>query len=253
MSDEGRLKDAPDLPRGLAEALDAGRDDLPSEAEVQALEASVLAALSGGGGGGGPSGGEGAAQAAKAANAVQLSLAGGVLATVALVAVWTATRPAEVPERVVHEDARVASEDAGVDAAEIDGGSDAGRDAGIDAPIDGGVRVRALRIDAGLPEGPAVEIVEPRTVEEARVIDELALLRAARSALSRDPAEALALTERMGAVPSPAWAEERERVAIEALHALGRSAEARGRFERFVERFPASAYRERLQAILDRP
>lgn len=84
-------------------------------------------------------------------------------------------------------------------------------------------------------------------------LDEMALLRAAQRALRSDPREALALTARMADVPSPAWAEERERVAIEALSRLGRDGEARARFERFVVAHPSSAYRAHLEEVLARP
>ncbi len=81
--------------------------------------------------------------------------------------------------------------------------------------------------------------------------DELAegtLLLRARRALPTDPAAALAFVrehERMA--PSGVLTPEREAIAVEALARLGRNAEARSRGERFLERWPTSAHRSRVE------
>ena len=124
-----------------------------------------------------------------------------------------------------------------------------------------------------IPEAvePSVEVVQepsrvsrPRVEEEASPVesaplprapdveseDETVLLRRASSSLQARPLEALALTERMARVAQPEWAEERERVAIEALVRLSRRSEAEARFASFSQAYPHSAYGVRLRSLL---
>jgi outer membrane biosynthesis protein TonB len=83
---------------------------------------------------------------------------------------------------------------------------------------------------------------------------ELELLEAAQAALTRDPKETLRLA-RLSAKhhPSGEFVPEREALAIQALVALGRRAEARERFERLRASHPGSAGLGRLQEILQEP
>ncbi len=77
------------------------------------------------------------------------------------------------------------------------------------------------------------------------------LLGEAQAAVARDPAKALALTERhRRAYPAGILAQEREVIAIEALERLGRRSEAAARAERFLKRFPGSAHRSKIEAIV---
>jgi hypothetical protein len=72
-----------------------------------------------------------------------------------------------------------------------------------------------------------------------------------QTALATDPARALALaTEHEQRFPRGALGQEREVIAVGALVALGRAPEARARAARFVERFPGSAYRQRIEALV---
>ena len=95
---------------------------------------------------------------------------------------------------------------------------------------------------------PIVVDTPPPQPPKPREID---LLDPAHAALrANDPARALALaTEHAGIYPRGALSEEREAIMIEALHRLGR-AEARTRFDQFVERFPRSGYRTRLERLV---
>jgi hypothetical protein len=88
----------------------------------------------------------------------------------------------------------------------------------------------------------------PAALEEG---DESVLLQQALAALrTGDAAEALALSERQAmAFPSGILEQEREAIAIEALAKLGRRAEGKQRLERFIGRFPQSAYAWRLKAF----
>jgi hypothetical protein len=80
---------------------------------------------------------------------------------------------------------------------------------------------------------------------------EFRLLRAARRALSTEPARALGLAdEHARRFPSGMLGQEREAIAIEALTRLGRASEARSRAKNFLGRFPRSPYRARVEKAL---
>ncbi|CAN5491013.1 hypothetical protein BH11MYX1_BH11MYX1_28380 [soil metagenome] len=106
---------------------------------------------------------------------------------------------------------------------------------------------------APLPTPKPAILVPPHVTRPA--IDpaaEAALVTAAQQALvDHDPALALART-RDHAVRFPAGphAEERDRIAIEALLGLGHTADARAAAARFFTRYPRSIYRTRVQALL---
>jgi hypothetical protein len=83
---------------------------------------------------------------------------------------------------------------------------------------------------------------------------EVELLQRAQAALGADPARALALVrEHEQRFPRGALGQEREVIAVGALVALGRTSEARARAARFVELFPRSAYRRRIEALAPAP
>ena len=83
---------------------------------------------------------------------------------------------------------------------------------------------------------------------EARSEREVDLLQRARTAA---PAEALSIVrEHEQRFPGGALVQEREVIAVGALVGLGHAAEARARAARFVERFPTSAYRHRIEALV---
>lgn len=78
---------------------------------------------------------------------------------------------------------------------------------------------------------------------------EAALLEQARSALTRDPARALSLTQQHEArFPSGVLKQEREVIAIEALRRLGRGTAASERASSFERAFPDSAHRRAVEA-----
>jgi hypothetical protein len=95
---------------------------------------------------------------------------------------------------------------------------------------------------AASPPAPAVE---------APAETEIGLLQAAQSALSGSPSIALALADRHAfRFPVGTLGQEREVIAIEALLALRRNDEATERGARFVRKFPNSAHRPRIEALL---
>jgi hypothetical protein len=83
---------------------------------------------------------------------------------------------------------------------------------------------------------------------------EIELLDRAHAALAADPARALAIVaEHERRFPRGTLGQEREVIAVGALVALGRVSEARARAARFVELFPRSAYRRRIEALVPGP
>jgi hypothetical protein len=81
--------------------------------------------------------------------------------------------------------------------------------------------------------------------------DELALLEEARSALGTNPARTLALADiHTKRFLKPSFAQERERLAIEALTRLGRRPEAEQRAKLFETTYPHSAHLARVRALV---
>ncbi len=81
-------------------------------------------------------------------------------------------------------------------------------------------------------------------------IDEIELIDRARAVLARNPAQALQLANRHASeFPEGVVADEREVIAIEALHRLDRNEQARARAERFERMRPGSPYRSRIRAL----
>ncbi len=80
---------------------------------------------------------------------------------------------------------------------------------------------------------------------------EARLLGAARKALPDSPDAALALTDRHRArFPSGVLVEEREAIAIRAMHQAGMLEGARARYARFIARFPDSPHARNLDVLL---
>jgi hypothetical protein len=80
---------------------------------------------------------------------------------------------------------------------------------------------------------------------------EAALLERARAALSASPAQALALAEAHAArFPGGMLRMERDLVAIDALHRLGRTDEARARAKALLARAPGGFYEDRVRKLL---
>jgi hypothetical protein len=82
-------------------------------------------------------------------------------------------------------------------------------------------------------------------------MSEAGLLLQARQALAASPAQALAhCNEHQRHYARGALVQEREVIVIEALTRLGRRDEAAERLRRFVQAYPSSAYRPRLEALV---
>lgn len=101
--------------------------------------------------------------------------------------------------------------------------------------------------DALPPDAPSPQ---PGSATEVEAETEVHLLQRAQSALGTSAGSALALTdEHAQRFPGGAFAQERELIAVSALVSLGRTADARARAARLLERFPGSAYRGRLESL----
>ena len=117
------------------------------------------------------------------------------------------------------------------------------------------------------PLAPPPEVLPPRRVSRTHVpevveppqptaseleLQEGAVLLRARRALSRHEPEValLACEEHAQTFAQGRLAPEREAIAIDALHALGRVDQARARAERFIARWPDSAYADRARRAL---
>lgn len=102
------------------------------------------------------------------------------------------------------------------------------------------------------PAAPTVTASAPTGGVPAPVVarppeDDQHVLERARQLLGSDPAEALRIAE---AVSWREVIEERELIAMDALHRLGRGDDLRARGQRFLERFPRSLYAERVRRWL---
>jgi hypothetical protein len=81
--------------------------------------------------------------------------------------------------------------------------------------------------------------------------DELAVLEEARAALATDPARTLTLAdEHAKRFQHPAFAQERERLAIDALVRSGRRGDAQERARRFESTYPRSPHLARVRALV---
>lgn len=97
--------------------------------------------------------------------------------------------------------------------------------------------------DAGTPDAADAADADPET--------EAQLLHRALGAIGRSPAEALELVHvHQRRFPAGALVQEREVLTIDALLRLGRTEEARSRGARFIEAYPSSLHRRRVEALL---
>jgi hypothetical protein len=97
--------------------------------------------------------------------------------------------------------------------------------------------------------GDARAIAQPAEAQAS----EWQLVRQAREALGGDPGASLRLTaEHARLYPHGALAQEREVIAIDALVRLGRRDDAKARAEALLRRFPETAHRAHIEALLAR-
>jgi hypothetical protein len=221
--DPSRLRDSPAVPAGLRETLRAAQADVGSEAEVARLAARLGPLL-------GPAvpAPTGVAASAAASGAAKLGLAALAL-IVAGGGVWLYSAPGSPP-----------------------------KSAPPPAPISAPAQATPPTVlSPPVAEAPAVAPpASPANVQELKPaakpapvaqLSEAELLEQARSALKGDPARALArANEHRSRFPGGVLVQEREVIAIKALRALGRGAEADRRTAAFEKAFPGSAFQRKL-------
>lgn len=118
---------------------------------------------------------------------------------------------------------------------------------GMATTSEGASRRRAARPKS---REPRVDEHEP-TRSRAETLPELALLEQAQQALRTSPELALDLTDQhLREYPRGVFAQEREQIAIEALHGAGRIAAMRARARRFQRSFPGSAHNARIAELI---
>jgi hypothetical protein len=117
-------------------------------------------------------------------------------------------------------------------------------------------RTRPARVDAPaqanrtLAEAPTLAPESAAAPSQASA-PELTLLSRAQRLLAQDPRAALdVIDEHVRAYPAGAFVEEREALAIDALRRLGRRQELQARARAFLQRYPGSPQRERIEAWL---
>lgn len=226
MSDPIRLRDDPAMSEILRKDLDIAKDHASVTYDVEAGLAALMQKTgpSGGSPGGGPS--------LKAIGAVS-GIAGAGIAV--LITAIVVTRPGTPPsepatdEIALPETPPAMVEEAPPEAEDLE-------------DLEEGDEV--VEPDVVTERAPVREAAPPDPLAEAREIAE------ARRSLASDPAHTLAIVERHRRTYRPGlYREEREALAILALDRLGRTAAARPRAVRFLARFPASAWRERIERI----
>ncbi|MDP1827088.1 MAG: hypothetical protein Q8L48_27690 [Archangium sp.] len=106
---------------------------------------------------------------------------------------------------------------------------------------------------AARARAPELAPTPPPTASELELQEGAVLLRARRALSRGEPERALlACEEHAQAFQSGKLAPEREAIAIDALNALGRVEQAQSRAQRFIARWPESAYADRARRALAR-
>jgi hypothetical protein len=239
--------------RALREALAMAREELPNVDTMHRMEAKIADAVHGGGG---------PPWRRATPRAVTATVVLGIAA--ALILTWTSFERNEVTPRVLEvtqENPPMASPSG---AAESSVDSEVVDVTRIDEPAarslsesegDALPRRRHRRSaqreeDDSRPPRPQVPAA-PEISESPN--DEITIIRAARRALATEPERALSFVEQhRREFENGILAEEREVLAVEALAALGRRAEAERRASQFRARWSASPYRTRIDAALRR-
>jgi len=120
------------------------------------------------------------------------------------------------------------------------------------APVAGEARdANPPRVESAGPTGPSeaefpIDSTHPRDSESQRLVAARSFLR------SGHPAQALAALDALRReLPNGELGQEREALTIEALQALGRTAEARRRGEAFLARYPASPHAAGVRRVVE--
>lgn len=275
--DPPRLFEADDAPAELRSLLAQAHGDGMEPSAIGRIAAGVEAEVLGpgappdpsaGGSGGGSAGdaGPGTGPSLVPKSAAGKAGVGLVVAVVAAGALWlsrgpeqdgdqvaaSATTPVltvDVTQRPQAEEEPAQGARDSVPSIDEAGGVDQKRGSSLPSGPPGRTDAKERGLGSGGASSPAGGSESSRaSAKEA--IEEHQLLRAARAALERDPARALALTqEHKRRFPAGMLAQEREVIAIEALSRLGRSDDARSRADRFGKEYPDSPHGDRVDDV----
>lgn len=254
MSDPKRLLDGLDGGE-LKGLLEAGKSELPNDAQMLALAAKIgIAGALGGAGGAGAAGasGAGGAGAAKAgatatavvkgATAIKIGVAVAVVsaAGAGTVAVTTAKKNVvadEKPSGIVAAPSVTSTTGAATASESLPPRVDPFASANVDPSAKPTTTASAMTKSAA-----------PNAAEEVKMLE-----RAQDALRSARHADALSLcNEHATRYPNGMLAQEREVIAVEALVKTGRTAEAKARAEKFKARFPGSSHTRRIDTLLER-
>lgn len=250
MSDPKRLLDG--LGGGeLKSLLEAGKSELPNDAQMLALatKIGVAGALGAAGGAGaagaGGAGGAGAAKAgATATAAVKGATAIKIGVAVAVVSAAGAGTVAVTSSEKSHVDE---SKPSGIVAApSVTTTTVATASESLPPRVD---PFASANVEPSAKPTTAPSVAKSAAPNPA---DEVKMLERAQDALrSGRHAEALSLcNEHATRYPNGMLAQEREVIAVEALVKTGRTAEAKARAEKFKARFPGSSHARRIDSLL---
>lgn len=226
------MSEEPELMRDL---LDAAREDGPSEPERAELEASLGALLGPPGGGSGGPPNDGGAGVGTSGAGLAAGAAGLAIVVAAVLGYLAIDDEPPAPQPAPRGDLTLEPEEPEEPAAP---------DPVAAAPDGPG--------DVEPEPAPAPASVEPAPRQPALTPpSELELIAEARRAMASSPARALRQAERhRRAYPRGELEQEREVIAIEALHRLGRDRPAARRAERFLGRYAGSPYREQVRRLV---
>jgi hypothetical protein len=252
-------RDPPRLVQGgaahpaLAQALGAARARFPSDDVLAQIAAKLPSGSSGppssGGGGGGNGGGAPvAAPPAMWPGIVVGAALGGLVGGASL---FIGSPAPSLPAQSATSPGTARSQPAApAETAQPGATATATLAAKAAAPHAGGSSFPAAEAGAGA-EPPAAGAESPVAASASPDESEADYLRRAHAQIGSAPGQALAMAEAYPQrYPGGKLGQEREMIAISALAALGRTAEARARAKVFLTLFPESAHRRRLEVLL---
>lgn len=227
--DPGRWLEGGDVDADLLEALEATQGDFPTDAQLAAVEGSILSAIGGGGGGGGSGSPTSIPPGASLSPVVPAALVAAALIGVgAIASFWP---EGEAPSPALDTPAVVAGADE--------------TDEADDQPM----QPARPRMEPAPEPAPAPQ---PAATAAER-LDEGELLERARRRVRSSPAAALRLLRtHRSRFADGALAEERDALWVEALHERGRADDAQAAFDTFIGRYPSSVHRVHLRSLLGR-
>jgi len=239
--DLGRWSDGKGAPSELTALLKAAKADVPSQAELTGLEASLASLLNA------PPPAP-APPAAKPFAGSQLPLAAklGVLAAlgalVGTTAYLTANRPG--PGASAPVERTPASTSTSLPQAKP--AQPKLQPSASEQPVPEPSQVS----DEGAKPAEAALEAQPKPAHGAPKPSEASLLGQAQRALKSDPARALAITrEHKRLYPAGALSQEREVIAIEALARLNRKGSAQEKANQFSQKYPESAHQQKVDTL----